>query len=134
MVPARPVVVRAGTAPRHELRFGRGFSEALAVPAIGAGKLLVHKVTIRPGTEPGPYHLHRHAENVYLAMEGILEVIADGRRERLAPGDAIVIPAGIGHATHNPSAEPSVLLAIYDRPIAHDFELVDRPNLGGVND
>lgn len=105
-------------------------SETLAGPAIGASAVLVHRVTIRPGTEPGPYHLHRHAENIYLALEGTLDVVAGGRQERLDPGDAIVIPAGVGHATHNPSREPSVLLAIYDKPIADDFELVDPPDLG----
>ena len=32
---------------------------------------------------------------------------------RLAAGDAIYIPAGHPHGTHNPTGEPAVLLAIY---------------------
>lgn len=115
----------------RDLRHGRGRSEILVGPELGARHILLNRVTIEPGTDPGPYHRHDRAANTYITLTGILEVVADGRTERLLPGDAIFVPPGHPHATHNPTAQPTVLLAVYDQPIEHDFVVVQQP--GGTS-
>lgn len=88
---------------------------------------MVDHVTIHPGTDPGPLHLHASAENVYVVLQGELDVSVESNTHRLRPGDAIYIPPNHAHATHNPSSLPVRLLAIYDRSIDDDFELVAGP-------
>jgi mannose-6-phosphate isomerase-like protein (cupin superfamily) len=124
----RAKLLRAGAAPDHDLRHGRGRSERLVGAADGMGAMVVSRVTIHPSTPPGPFHLHRGADNVYLAVEGTLEVRVDDEVHHLGAGEAIFIPAGRPHATHNPTLRPVRLLAIYDQPIENDFvPVTDRP-------
>lgn len=123
---SRVRVVRAGTAPVRELREGRGRAERLAPPGDDPGWFVVSRVTIDPLTAEGPFHRHHRAENVYLVLEGTLRVRAGRRLHELGAGEAIFIPAGQPHATHNPAGRPVTLLAIYDRSVDDDFETVMR--------
>lgn len=49
--------------------------------------------------DPGArFPLHRHAqEQTTLVLEGDVELVADGRRERLAAGDWSVLAGGVEH-------------------------------------
>ncbi len=120
---ARTLVVRAGAGPQRPLRAGRGSSESLVGGQVRAGRLDVRRLLIEAGSRSGPLHTHRSAENSYLVLEGVLEVRVGSDRHRLEVGDAIFIPPGIPHATHNPADRRTILLAIYDHPIDDDFEL-----------
>jgi hypothetical protein len=44
-----------------------------------------------------PPHRHRNSEEVLIVLDGALAVEADGRRERLGPGDFAVFPRGTAH-------------------------------------
>jgi mannose-6-phosphate isomerase-like protein (cupin superfamily) len=113
-------VVRAGTAPVGLLRLARGRSERL----VETSGLVVHLVTINPGSGPGPLHIHEAAQNTYLVLQGTLVVALDHMSLTLTEGDAVFIPAGEPHATQNATLEPVRLLAIYDASVDNDFEVV----------
>lgn len=118
-------MVRAGTAPRQSLRRGRGSWESLVGDRVRPDALDVRRLTIDPGSVPGPMHQHRGVDNTYLVLDGELEVRAGSDQHRLAAGEAIFIPAGVAHATNNPGQQKVVLLAIYDGSTREDFHLVD---------
>lgn len=118
-------LIRRGTGPVHDLRHGRGTSESIVGVEDGMSTLVLHRVTIAPGTQPGPYHLHRNAGNVYVGVSGEVEVRTADGTVVLGPGDAIHIPPGQPHATHNATSGPVELLALYDHPVSADFEVVE---------
>lgn len=118
-------VVRATMAPSSPLRLGRGRSQHLVAPRAGVTEMTVSRVTIEPFKVPGPLHLHRHANNVYVVLDGQLEVTSGPTVYMLGPGDSILIPSGEAHSTHNPTNAPVVLMAIYDRSVEDDFITVE---------
>ncbi|MCL1941672.1 MAG: cupin domain-containing protein [Synergistaceae bacterium] len=63
-------------------------------------------------------HTHPAQEEVIYVVSGKgFSETAEGRKE-LFPGCAAYIPAGVGHATINPNAEPLVALVIKSPPDA----------------
>jgi mannose-6-phosphate isomerase-like protein (cupin superfamily) len=47
-----------------------------------------------------PWHLHPRSDELFLVMEGRLEIeLADGRTLRLDPRQSVVVPAGTVHRT-----------------------------------
>ena len=47
-----------------------------------------------------PWHKHPHSDELFLVMDGRLEIeLADGRILRLGPWQSVVVPAGIVHRT-----------------------------------
>lgn len=131
-LPGGATIVPSGAAPSHALRSGFGRSERLVEGT--PDSLTVSRVTLDPGTPQGPLHLHERAQNTYLALEGRVDIVTPDGRHTLEPGDAIFIPAGVPHATHDPWPEPATFLAIYDRSTAGDFvpvEATDAPGARG---
>lgn len=43
-------------------------------------------------------HLHRDSDEVYVVLEGAIDVVVDGRRLRVAAGEALAVGAGVSHA------------------------------------
>ena len=75
----------------------------------------------------GPYHYHRHAENVYVVLEGVIHVVIDGRFHVLEKDDVAFIPPGVPHAAGSSGENTAVLLEIY-APAGRDFHIVsDQP-------
>ncbi len=118
------LLVRAETADGHALRHGRGMSTHLLQPDQIDGAYVISKVVIEPDTEPGPFHLHEHATNIYIGLLGITEVRVGADSVELGPFDLIFIPAGVPHSTHNPGKQPVSVLAMYDRSVKDDFVVV----------
>jgi mannose-6-phosphate isomerase-like protein (cupin superfamily) len=51
-------------------------------------------------SEQYPWHVHPHSDELFLVMEGELEIeLADGRILRLGPWQSAVVPAGEVHRT-----------------------------------
>jgi quercetin dioxygenase-like cupin family protein len=117
-------IVPSGSASAHPLRSGYGNSDRLVEG--GPDSLTVSRVTLDAGTPQGPFHIHERAENTYLVLAGRLDVVTSDETYTLAPGDAIFIPPGVAHATHDPWPEPATFLAIYDRSTVGDFIRVDQ--------
>jgi mannose-6-phosphate isomerase-like protein (cupin superfamily) len=65
----------------------------------------------------GSYHVHHHAENIWIVMKGTLEAIIGGVRYYVEEGEAIFMPATVPHATGNPREDSDMLaVEIYAPP------------------
>ena len=119
-----------GGVPNRDLELGRGKIRDLIGPAIGASNVDVHVNTIDAGTGRGEIHYHARSENVYLVLEGLLEVCVEGgERHLLQEGEIGFIPAGVVHTAGNGGDDkPVKILEIY-APAGDDFyEVEDWPD------
>src|SRR3954452_12271562 len=46
-------------------------------------------------------HYHRVTEEIYFVVKGSGDMEVDGEHQRIAVGDAVLIPAGAWHSLHN---------------------------------
>jgi quercetin 2,3-dioxygenase len=83
------------------LRYDRGSVLRLVDAGIGAEQVDLHLNTIKAGSAPGPYHLHRGVENVYYILEGDVVIRIDGVDHPVEPGSAVFIPPGVPHSATN---------------------------------
>jgi mannose-6-phosphate isomerase-like protein (cupin superfamily) len=119
------VLVRAAEAATRDLRNGRGRSLRLLEPDMAGGASSVSRVVIDPGTQPGPFHLHERANNIYIGLDGVTQIRVAQETVDLGPLDLVFIPSGVPHSTHNAGGQPVSLLAMYDRSVADDFVVVN---------
>ncbi len=114
-------------APQTVMRLERGITQHLVGPLTGAAKVDLHVNVLNHDSGMGPYHFHRNAENVYLVLEGVVEVVIDGVAHQLGKDDVAFIPPGVPHAAGSTGGEPAVVLEIY-APAGKDFHIVsDQP-------
>ena len=94
------------------------------------GARVVTLIDVQPGGGPRP-HAHPPEETFEL-VNGVVEVLHDGRRRRLEPGEPVTVPSGSVHTFTNPSDAPaSVKVTVVP---AHDFERVMRALAGLARD
>jgi quercetin dioxygenase-like cupin family protein len=124
------VLTRGSGPPSFELAPGVSV-RVLASGSLGAQGLTTGLARFRPGAEL-PYHTHPCSEVVVL-LEGRTAMLVEGRLYRLAPFDAIHLPAGTPHAVRNLSANgPAVLHTSFASdspgrdPVSATFPEVDR--------
>ena len=67
----------------------------------------------------GVYHNHRHAENIWIVMQGELEAIIGGVRYMVKAGELIYMPSDVPHATGNRGPGDMLALEIYAPPTDH---------------
>jgi mannose-6-phosphate isomerase-like protein (cupin superfamily) len=99
-----------GTAP---MRMQWYFRERMTLP------IAVHRWELPPGGTEG-----RHAhpvgdgalEELYVMLEGQAVMHVDGVASTLAPGDAVLAPAGSDHDLQNTGDGPAILLVIWGPP------------------
>ncbi len=109
------------------MRLDRGITKHLVGPAHGAQKVDMHINVLNQDSGMGPYHYHQHAENVYLVLEGVVQVVIDGRFHEFRKDDVVFIPPGVPHAAGSSGEGKAVLLEIY-APAGRDFHIVsDQP-------
>lgn len=126
MIGKQPLVyrTRVDQAPINKLSGDRGVSFLLASPAVGFAKNIdLHLNELKPGSGPGPTHFHEHAENIYWVLDGKIEVAIGDDVHHLSPGDVLVIPPGVIHATSNPYDRLCRFIEIYAPP-GPDFHVV----------
>ncbi len=104
------------------LELGRGNIRDLVGPAIGASNLDVHINTIDVGSGRGEIHYHARSENVYIVLEGVLEVCVEGGgRHLLREGEIGFIPAGVVHTAGNGGKDKTVKIIEIYAPAGDDF-------------
>lgn len=105
----------------HNLRTGQRmrFLDPQDEPA---GALLRIESVNPPSGVPEPEHIHPRQESRARVLSGTLLFSVAGREQRLAPGDAITIPAGTPHWFVNDGAEDAVSIAEF-RPALRTAEL-----------
>ena len=92
MADKKPFFTNINTAPTRDMKLGRGTGIKLINPEIGSQKLDVHINVINDDSGPGEVHFHRYADNVYIVLEGVLEVVVEGERWLLKKDDVGFIP------------------------------------------
>jgi quercetin dioxygenase-like cupin family protein len=90
-------VIPAPAAPTHST--GTTLFTSLATPSRGTRETAVWLVEIAPHTPAMPHSLTR--EEVFVVLDGVANVVLDGRQSSARVGDAIVVPAGTEFALSN---------------------------------
>jgi len=80
---------------------------------------------VLPSGEGHPFHTHPELEEIIYVLEGVVEQWVETERRMLQAGEVAHIPAGIVHATFNPTASDAVILAILSPAKAVGPFLVD---------
>jgi mannose-6-phosphate isomerase-like protein (cupin superfamily) len=68
--------------------------------------LEVHETTLAPGSSPHPPHQHAH-EELFLMMQGRLDVTIAGKTTTIDPGGAAFVHSGELHGVRNPGTTPA---------------------------
>ncbi|MCY4206120.1 MAG: cupin domain-containing protein [Bacteroidetes bacterium] len=87
--------------------------------------LFAAKALINPG-KGHDFHRHPEREELIVVLEGTIEQWIDQSCQFLSPGDAVVIPAGLPHASFNTGKTPALLFvtltgAKLEIPLAEDL-------------
>ncbi len=67
----------------------------------------------------GTYHVHNHAENIWIVTHGELEAIVGGVRYFVKAGEMIFMPAKVPHATGNRGEVDMLAVEVYAPPTEH---------------
>jgi quercetin dioxygenase-like cupin family protein len=99
----------AGEIERQEHDWG--VFAAVSSPADGAERIMTVEAIFLPG-KCHEFHCHPRQEEVIYVLEGELEQWVEEERSVIGPGDAVIIPAGVVHASFNIGAAPARILAV----------------------
>jgi mannose-6-phosphate isomerase-like protein (cupin superfamily) len=83
---------------------GSTIRELLGLTTAAVRSQSLAEATLAPG-QATQRHYHAESEEFYYVLEGEGEMEIDGELARVAPGDAVVIPAGAWHQITAGSAE-----------------------------
>jgi mannose-6-phosphate isomerase-like protein (cupin superfamily) len=126
----KPFFTKISEAPIREMALGRGRSIQLVNEETGARNLDVHVNEINDDSGPGELHYHARAENIYIVLEGVLEVVVEGERHLLGPNEVGFIPPGLEHTAGSARSHGVTrVIEIYAPPGA-DFHVVEAPHPG----
>ncbi len=120
-----PYFTKISEAPSRGLNLDRGKSVMLINDKTGAANVDVHINHINVDSGPGERHYHAKAENVYIVLEGCLEVVVEGNRYLLYKDDVGFIPAGVVHTAGNAGTDGVCKVIEVYAPAGHDFHVVD---------
>ncbi|KQV21711.1 MULTISPECIES: cupin domain-containing protein [unclassified Kitasatospora] len=96
-------VIRSTQTTVHEIH-GARFT-AHANPATGSAELCAWRLDVPAGTS-GTAHTVSREEIVHL-LAGAPDVLLDGERSTLAPGDTVIVPTGSSFCIDNPGDLPA---------------------------
>jgi quercetin dioxygenase-like cupin family protein len=103
------VFKQAGEIAREELDWG--VFASVSSPADGAERLMTVEGTFFAG-KGHDFHRHPNQEEVIYVLEGELEQWVEREHRLLRPGDGVLIPPGVVHASFNVSSESAKILAV----------------------
>jgi mannose-6-phosphate isomerase-like protein (cupin superfamily) len=112
-------------APLRMLDRERGISHMLVNQTTGAANVDVHINELKVDSGAGERHFHAKAENVYIVLEGCLEVVVEGERHLLYKDDVGFIPAGIVHTAGNAGTHGLCKMIEIYAPAGKDFNIVE---------
>lgn len=116
---------KVGQASIRQLDNGRGISHSLVNQTTGASNVDVHINELNVDSGAGERHFHAKAENVYIVLEGCLEVVVEGERHLLYKDDVGFIPAGIVHTAGNAGTHGICRMIEIYAPAGRDFNVVE---------
>lgn len=121
-----PKIMRLDDAERTVMRLDRGMTSHLVGERDAAEKVDLHINHLNQDSGLGPYHYHAKAENVYVVLSGIVQVVVDGKRYLLVKDDVAFLPPGVPHAAGSAGYGPADVIEIY-APAGRDFHIIDMP-------
>ena len=125
MADRKPFFTNINEAPTRQMKLGRGTGIKLINEETGSPKVDVHLNMINDDSGPGEIHFHEHADNVYIVLDGVLEVVVEGERHLLQKDDVGFIPAGMVHTAGSAGGHGTTrVLEIY-APAGFDFHIVE---------
>ena len=125
MAERKPFFTNINKAPTRQMKLGRGTGIKLINEEIGSPKVDVHVNMINDDSGPGEIHFHQHADNVYIVLDGVLEVVVEGERHLLKKDDVGFIPVGLIHTAGSAGGHGTTrVLEIY-APAGFDFHEVE---------
>lgn len=90
------------------------------------GARVVTEIEVQPGGGP-PAHAH-HPQETFELVDGEVQLLLNGRRRRLEPGEAVVVPPGHVHTFTNSGAGTATVKVTVAPPC--DFERIMRALAG----
>ena len=124
--------IKITDAPTVPLALGRGIKRKLVDPETGAANMDVHVNELNVDSGSGEIHYHAKAENVYVVLEGMLEVVIEGERHLLGPGEVGFIPPGVVHTAGNAGTHGVCRIIEIYAPAGQDFhEVAEWPDKTG---
>ncbi|WP_405240770.1 cupin domain-containing protein [Lentisalinibacter orientalis] len=124
---ARFFSINIDDAPTGKLKLDRGWTQRLINEDTGAKKVDVHINHINDDSGPGELHYHAHTENVYIVLEGVLEVVVEGTQYLLHPGTVGFIPPGVHHTAGSLGGHGVTKVIEIYAPAGKDFHVVKAP-------
>jgi quercetin dioxygenase-like cupin family protein len=76
------------------------FVDGVRLHAIGGEQVLLCRVTYEPGKRV-PLHRHEATEQLMAVVEGSVEMVIEGERTLLRPGDVVVVNRGLEHELYS---------------------------------
>lgn len=77
------------------------YRQLAAGKTVDGCKFSVHESALQPGHEPHPAH-HHNGEEMFLMLDGTLEVTIDGNTSRITKGSVAFVGSGDQHGIRNP--------------------------------
>jgi uncharacterized cupin superfamily protein len=112
--------------PGEGRRFWTGLSRGAVKVESGSADFSIFESSPPPGA-PGPApHLHRSYDEAWFIIEGTVEFLLDGKRERQGAGGFVFVPRGVAHSFANPGPAEARMLVIGSRPTQVMVEEVGR--------
>ena len=101
---------------------GRGYRKRrlLSADELRQAGALLQVVVVPPGGHIAP-HSHATSVEVYVVRRGVCELVVNGQRHTLRPGDVLLMEPGDVHALTNHGAEPFELLVFKTGSVAGDI-------------
>jgi quercetin dioxygenase-like cupin family protein len=90
-------------------------------------------LTPYPG-DMAPPHIHHKGDEAFCVIEGALEVLVGDKRERLGPGDYLVVPAGTVHTFATVDDQPARVLVVMTPQIDALVQALHSPDAGDWDD
>lgn len=82
------------------------FRPIISGKSVDGCKVAVHESALAPKSEPHPPH-HHNGEEIFLMLEGTLEVTINGKSSRISRGSVAFIGSGDQHGIRNPGEIPA---------------------------
>ena len=112
-------VVRLEQREAFVTRDGSSIRELAGLPSGNARNQSLAEATVPPGGETEE-HFHRETEEIYVILAGSGEMEVDGERERVGPGDAVLIPPRAWHQIRADGGEELRFLCCCAPPYRHE--------------
>src|SRR5687767_2521707 len=81
------------------------------VPVFDSARMLCDVYCLEPG-QAQKVHAHDASDKVYLCVRGALRATIGAQEIELAPGQAVLAPAGVPHGVRNDGAEQAMAFVV----------------------